>query len=125
MSNMKTLKLVTGILSIVLFVFVTFQSCAAGLGNALADNGEVSGSAGIVTAICLLTAGIVSIATRNKEKNGGNIACIILYFIGALLGLAMAGSYTDLKIWGGYAAICGIIHIISMMSHKKSGNKKS
>lgn len=116
---MKTLKLVTGILSIILFVFVTFQSCAAGLGNALADNGKVSGSAGLMTAICLLAAGIVSIATRNKEKNGGNIACIILYLIGALLGLTMAGSYADLKIWGGYAAICGIIHIISMISHKK------
>ena len=37
---MKTAKLVTGILSIVLCVFVTFQSCAAGLVNALEDNGE-------------------------------------------------------------------------------------
>lgn len=83
---MKTAKLVTGILSIVLCVFVTFQSCAAGLVNALEDNGEVSGSAGVMVAICLLTAGIVSIATRNKEKNGGNIACIILYMIGALMG---------------------------------------
>lgn len=116
---MKTLKLVTGILSIILFVFVTFQSCAAGLGNALADNGEISGSAGVLVAICLLTGGIVSIATRNQKKNGGNIACIILYFIGALLGIAMAGSYSDLKIWGTYAAICGVIHLISSMSRKK------
>ena len=28
---MKTWKLVSGIISIVLFVFVTFQSCAAGI----------------------------------------------------------------------------------------------
>lgn len=118
---MKTAKLVTGILSIVLFVFVTFQSCAAGLGNALADNGEVGGSAGLMVAICLLTAGIVSISTRNKEKNGGNIACIILYMIGALLGLTMAGSYTDLKIWGVYAGICGVMHLVSAMKHKSNG----
>ena len=104
---MKTARLVTGILSIVLCVFVTFQSCAAGLGNALADNGEVGGSAGVMVAICLLTAGIVSIATRNKEKNGG-----------ALLGLTLAGCYGDLKIWGGYAGICGIIHLVSALKHK-------
>ena len=36
---MKTAKLVIGIISMVLFVLVAFQSCAAGLGNALADNG--------------------------------------------------------------------------------------
>lgn len=121
---MKTAKLVTGILSIILFVFVTFQSCAAGLGNALADNGEVGGSAGVMVAICLLSAGIVSIATRNKEKNGGNIACIILYMIGALLGISLAGSYSDLKIWGGYAGICGIMHLVSAMKRKDAGNGK-
>lgn len=122
---MKTAKLVTGILSIVLFVFVTFQSCAAGIGNALADNGEVSGSAGVMVAVCLLAGGIVSIVTRNQEKNGGNIACIILYMIGALLGLTMAGSYSDLRIWGGYACICGIMHLISASGKKgKKKNKK-
>lgn len=114
---MKILKLVTGILSIILFVFVAFQSCAAGLSNALSDNGEVSGSAGLLTAICLLTAGIVSIATRNAERNGGNIASIIIYLIGAFLGFVMAGSYSDLKIWAGYACICGIIHLISAINN--------
>mgnify|MGYP000052189692 CR=1 FL=1 len=38
---MKIWKLVSGILSIVLVLFVLFQSCAAGLGNALEANGEV------------------------------------------------------------------------------------
>ena len=65
---MKTWKLVSGILSIVLFFMVAFQSCAAGLGNALAENGEVSGSAGIIVAIMLLVGGIVSIVTRNGGK---------------------------------------------------------
>ena len=47
---MKTAKLVIGIISMVLFVLVAFQSCAAGLGNALADNGEVSGTSGMLLA---------------------------------------------------------------------------
>lgn len=45
---MKVWKLVSGILSIILFVFVSFQSCAAGVSNALEANGEVSGSAAII-----------------------------------------------------------------------------
>ena len=51
---MKIWKLVSGILSIVLFVFVAFQSCAAGLANSLSENGEVSGSAGIIVAVFML-----------------------------------------------------------------------
>ena len=43
---MKTWKLVSGILSIVLFFMVAFQSCAAGISNSLSETGEVSGSAG-------------------------------------------------------------------------------
>lgn len=39
---MKTSKLVVGIISIVLSILVAFQSCAAGLSNALESNGEVS-----------------------------------------------------------------------------------
>ena len=53
---MRTWKLVSGILSIILFVLVAFQSCAAGVSNTLAENGEVSGSAGLIVAIMLLVA---------------------------------------------------------------------
>ena len=75
---MKTWKLVSGIISIVLFAFVMFQSCAAGISNSLAENGESGGSAGLIVAIILLAGGIVSIATRNGSK-GGNIALIVLF----------------------------------------------
>ena len=75
---MKVWKLVSGILSMILFVLVAFQSCAAGVANALENNGEVSGSAGIIVAILMLAGGIVSVATRKSEKKGGNIALIIL-----------------------------------------------
>lgn len=114
---MKTWKLVSGILSIVLFFMVAFQSCAAGLGNALAENGEVGGSAGIIVAIMLLVGGIVSIATRSGGK-GGNIAIIILYGIGALFGYSLAGSFADLTIWATWCLICVILAIVSLVRHK-------
>lgn len=115
---MKTWKLVSGILSIILFVFVSFQSCAAGLSNTLEANGEVGGSAGILVAIMLLAGGIVSIATRKGGK-GGNIALIILFGIGALLGFTLAGGYSDLKIWAAWCLICTILAIVSLVKTEK------
>ncbi len=112
---MKIWKLVSGILSIILFVFVSFQSCAAGLSNSLSNNGEISGSAGLIVAIMLLAAGIVSIATRNMEGRGGNIALTVLYVIGALIGFTMAGSYSDLYIWAGWCLICAILAVIALV----------
>ena len=91
---MKTWKLVSGILSIIMFVFVTFQSCAAGISNSIEENGEVGGSAGI-------------------------IAVIVLFGLGAIMGFTMAGSYTDLIIWAAWCAICAVLALISMIKKPK------
>ena len=115
---MKTWKLVSGILSIVLSIFVLFQSCAAGLSNTIEANGEAGGSAGVMVAIMLLVGGIVSIATRKGGK-GGNIALIILFGIGALLGFTMAGSYSDLIIWAVWCLICAVLAIVGIIKAKK------
>ncbi len=115
---MKTWKLVSGILSIILFVFVTFQSCAAGVANTLQDNGEISGSAGIIVAVCMLSGGIVSIATRKSERNGGNIALIILFGLAALIGFAGYGSYSDLAIWSGWCMINAVLAVLAMIGNR-------
>ncbi len=117
---MKTWKLVSGILSILLFALVTFQSCAAGIGNALSENGESSGSAGIFVAIMLLSGGIVSVATRKSPKKGGNIALIILFGLGSLLGFTMAGSYADLYIWAAWCLMNAILAIVSLIRGTKT-----
>lgn len=122
---MKVWKLVSGILNIVLFALVSFQSCAAGVSNALSENGEVSGSAGVLVAIMLLTGGIVSIVTRKSKKNGGNIALIVLYAIAALIGFACAGSYSDLKIWAGWCVICLVFAVIAIITNKKPEEESS
>lgn len=117
---MKTWKLVSGILSIVLFAFVSFQSCAVGIGNTMTDNGEVGGSAGIIVAILLLTGGIISIATKNSTGKGGNIALIVIFAIGAFLGFALAGGYSDLKIWAGWCLINVIMAVLSIAKKHKN-----
>ena len=111
---MNILKLVMGIINIVLSIFVTFQSCAAGVSNALEESGEISGSAGLIVAIMLLAGGIVMIATRNKIGIGGDVAGIVLFLLAAIIGFSNAGTYGDLYIWSGYCLILTIISIISI-----------
>lgn len=119
---MKVWKLVSGILSIILFVLVAFQSCAAGVANALEENGEVSGTAGIMVAIFMLAGGIVSIATRRGVGKGGNIALIILFGLAVIIGFSNYGSYSDLAIWSGWCLLNAILAIVAMITAKKNNS---
>ena len=106
---MRVVKLIIGIISIILFMLIAFQSCAAGLGNALAENGEISGSAGLFLAFCMLIAGIVGICTRDSKVGG--IVSGVFYIIGGLIGIASYGSFSDLFIWSILCFIFGAIFI--------------
>ena len=119
---MKNWKLVSGILSIVLCVFVLFQSCAAGTYNALEANGEVSGSAGFLVAVFMLAGGIVSIATRKSTGKGGNIALIVMFALAAIIGFTNAGSYSDLYIWSVWCLICAVLAVASVILNKKQAS---
>ncbi|MFT3982914.1 MAG: hypothetical protein QM697_03325 [Lachnospiraceae bacterium] len=118
---MKTWKLVSGILSIILFVVVSFQSCAAGIVNALEENSGTSGSVGFMVAILMLVGGIVSIASRKSVKKGGNIALVILFGLAALMGFAGYGNYSDLVLWSIWCLINSILAIVALLT----ANKKS
>lgn len=113
---MKTSRLVIGIISIVLFVVVSFQSCAVGVGNTLADNGEVSGSAGFLLAVCMLIAGIVGICCRRLRA--GTIAAGVFYALGGLIGIANSGSYSDLVIWSVLSFIFAAVFILTGILQK-------
>ena len=120
---MKIWKLVAGILSIIFSVIVFFQSMLVGTANTLSSNGEVGGSAGVFVSIFMLAGGIVSIAVRNSQKNGGNIAIIILFLLASLLGLGLAGNFSDLNIWAGWCLINAVLAIISIFKQNKGVQK--
>lgn len=122
---MKIWRTVSGILSIVLFVVVLFQSCAVGIGNAMAENGETSGTTGLLVAIMLLVGGIISLVVRKGNSKGGNIALIIVYALGALFGFGMSGSFGDLKIWAAWCAICAVLAIVAIITEGKRQNKET
>ena len=118
---MKTAKLIIGIISMVLFFLIAMQSCVAGLGNILQENGEVSGSAGICLALCMLIAGIISVAAR-KSKAAGFVAGSF-YAFGGLLGLTNAGSYSDLVIWSVVAFSFAVVMILGSALAKPQKNE--
>ena len=97
---MKTTKLVIGIMMIVLSLFIFVQSMAAGLVNSVENNGHTSGSAGIIMAFAYIVAGIVYIATHNREGLGGDISNAVILGLFGLMGLANADkNFGDLGIW--------------------------
>ena len=112
-------RLVIGILSILLFVIISFQSCAAGLGNALQDNNETSGTAGGLLAFMLLVAGIVAVCTRNVRAKFGIVSPTIFYWLGALFTVGQGTYYKDLPIWGGLSFLFGIVFILAAIKTKK------
>ena len=90
------MKKVVGIISIILFFLISFQSCAVGFGNTVLNNKEASGSAGFMLALCLLIAGIIALVAKTK---GTVITSIVFYSIGGIIAIANVGSFSDLKIW--------------------------
>lgn len=108
---MKNAKLVISILTLVLSLIIMLQSCAAGLGNALEDNGEVGGSAGFLLALCFIVAGIIGIVTRKGVSKGGYVAAGF-YIVGGLIGFICAGSYSDLNVWSTVSVAFGVLFII-------------
>lgn len=102
---MKTWKLVSGIISMVISLVVTFQSCAVGVLEAMGAEGSDSAS-GIIVAILLIAGGVVSVATRKGGK-GGNIAIISIYGIAAISGSPQRYTKTLMcGLFGAASACC-------------------
>lgn len=116
------MKKVIGIFSIVLFLVVEFQSCAAGLGNALSKSSESSGSAGFLLGLFMLIAGILTLVS--KQSKGILITAIVLYILGALVGFANSGTFKDLTIWSSLNLIFGALLIFHLVKNKTLYSKK-
>lgn len=111
-------RLTIGIISMVLFIFIMFQSCAAGFVNTVEGNNASSGSAGFLTAVMFLIAGIIGVCTRNTQGKVGPFITAVLYFIGAILTIGSGSTYGDLPIWGGLSAIFGVFFVICGVKSK-------
>lgn len=104
-------RLTIGIISMVLFIFITFQSCAAGFVNAVEGNNATSGSAGLFTAFMFLIAGIIGVCTKNSKGATGPIITAVFYFIGAFMTIGSGSTFGDLPIWGVLSALFGVFFV--------------
>lgn len=116
---MKTWKLVAGILSILSFILVSFQSCAVGIFDAIENEGSTSGSIGLIVAILLLVGGIVSISVRNAKGKGGDISILIIFGIAATIGFTGYQNYSDLIIWSIWCLINALLALVDMIKNKR------
>lgn len=114
------MKKVIGIISIVLFALISFQSCAAGVGNALEKNKTASGSAGFILAVCMLIAGIIAIIS--KYSKGMTITSIVFYAIGGLIGICNIGIFKDLQVWSILSFIFAVLLIFHIIKNKELYN---
>lgn len=110
------MKKVIGIISIVLSVFITFQSFIAGISNTLSNTGEISGTSGLIVAILMLISGIIILIS--KYSKGMVITSIVMYILASLIGFSNAGSYLDLNIWSGLCLVFGVLLIYHLRSKK-------
>ena len=106
---MKAWKTVSGIISIVCFGFVAFQSCSAGMVEEYTKSKTVSGGAGLIVSIIMLVGGIISISTRSSAEGKGNTFLFLTYGIGAMIGFSQDTFFKDLKIWAGWCLINSIV----------------
>ena len=118
---MKTVKLIIGMSSILVFGIGILLSLVNSLMND--DIGITSDTIGggviVVFAVsaAFLIAGIIGIATRSSK--GGGITAGIFYLLAALIGFVSPRTYTglviwavDLIVWAVIAVVFGIVFII-------------
>ena len=105
-------RTVIGILSLVAFIFVMFQSCAANVVNAMeANTADASAGGGTLLAFILLIAGITTALGRDNAK--ATLVAAITYEVGAIIGFASLGTYGDLVFWSIIAVLFGALDVYS------------
>lgn len=104
-------RMVIGIISLVFFLFISFQSCVAGILNTMESNGSHSGSMGFLLSIFMMISGIIGICTKDSPRKTGSVLCCVFYWLGALCTLNY-GAYTDLPVWGTVSFAFGCVYLI-------------
>ena len=110
---MRTWKIVSGIFSILISLFVLLQSFANGTWSTLIRTGEASGTAGVIVSLALFTGGAASLAVRNGSRSG-DIALSVLFGISAVAGITMAGDAGDLIVWAIWSLLCMFLALIDL-----------
>lgn len=117
---MKTTRLCIGIISMILFVLIMFQSCTAIIGGALTDKAS-GASLGAILAWIMLFAGIIAVCTRHSIV--GAYITAAFYVIASIISFCTIKTlFFDVAIWWGILSlIFAVVFICSgIYSTKKT-----
>ena len=122
---MKVWKIVSGIISILLSLVILLQSFVVGVFNTILKrvlgSSDSGGTTGIVVAVLLLIAAIVSIAVRKRETKKAYMPLIVLFELAAMIGFVGAGNNSGLVIWAIWCFVCFIVAAFGMIKVLKPG----
>lgn len=113
---MKDIRLIIGIVTIMLFVFVAFQSCGA-YATVKSSNGIGIGNIGIIISFVALIAALICINTRDAYS--GAFISAVFYALAGFLGLF---NFTNHKIDFVYGFMFIMFSIFSVLIGIKQKN---
>lgn len=112
-------RMIIGILSVIMFIIVMFQSCATNVVNTLGSNtADTSAGGGTLLAFALLIAGITGALGRDSLK--ATLTAAIIYLVGALIGFISLGTFGDLVVWSIIALIFGALNVFCWWKGKNA-----
>lgn len=118
-------RLIAGIVAMLISGLITFQSCAAGLANALGSSNSISGTAGFMLSLFILAGGIVGIVTRKSVRKRGGMIPAILFALGSSCGaLEWHSTFSDLRIWVIVSLIFSLFYAFCAFMTKTKKSKK-
>lgn len=118
-------RLIAGIVAMLISGLITFQSCAAGLANALGSSNSISGTAGFMLSLFILAGGIVGIAARKSVRKRGGMIPAILFALGSFCGaLEWHSTFSDLRIWVIVSLIFSLFYAFCAFMTKTKKSKK-
>lgn len=105
--NVRVLRLIIGIASIIAFFFIFLRAC----GQAPDSAQEVDGIGSFIMAALIFAAGAIG-GTIRKNKITAIIAGIV-YIIAALIGFLKIGTRGDMTVWAVASIISGVFFLVS------------
>jgi hypothetical protein len=121
---MKTIKLIIGILSILLFIVIFYNACSTGIMTTLglkeADSStyEPGKSVVAILGLAILIGGVIGITSRHVKS--GAIFAGGVYVLGALIGFLNLGRDPSLIIWSPISLVFGAFTLFSITKMKSA-----
>lgn len=115
---MKIWKTLSGILSLFAAAFIALLFLFTDLLELLANPLQIEtfgspGAAGAIVAAALAFGGIITLATRDGGR-GGSIAASILYGVGGVVGMVLAGDHLDLRVCAAWSLLCMVVAMVDI-----------